>query len=126
MRQSVHKNQFLSLLGMVLLGMSLLFINPGLGFTDDTSLNKTVYTTTHARLSVEQAWDTYHHAALGGTLASPIVQTELEENLHKSRALLAEAYDAEEKGDSQQTQKLIKQILKITEKVNLESQEQKQ
>ena len=126
MRHSVNKNQFLSLLGMVLLGMSLLFINPGLGFSDDTSLNKTVYTTTHARLSVEQAWDTYHHAALGGTLASPIVQTELEENLHKSRALLAEAYESEERGDIQKTQMLIQQILKITKKVITKSQELKE
>lgn len=126
MRYIVYKNQFLSLIGMVLIGVALSLINPGLGFSDNISVNKAAYTTTHARLSVEQAWDTYHHAALGGTLASPIVQTELETNLHKSRALLAEAYDAEERGDMQHTRNLIKQILKITEKVILESQELKQ
>lgn len=76
-------------------------------------------------MAVELAWDKYHHAALGGTLASPTIQTDLEMNLHKSRALLAEAYDAEERGDTQQTQSLVKQILKITEKVITESQEQK-
>jgi hypothetical protein len=35
----------------------------------------------------------------GGTLASPTVQTRLEENLHRSLALIAEAYDAEDRGD---------------------------
>lgn len=111
---------------MILIGVAISLIIPGLGFCDNTSEKQTVHTTTHARLSVELAWDTYHHAALGGTLASPIIQSELEMNLHKSRALLAEAYDAEERGDIQQTQVLIKQILEITQKVIAESQEPKQ
>lgn len=81
--------------------------------------------TAQARLAVEQAWETYHHAALGGTLASPTVQTELEMNLHISRALLAEAYDAEDKGDMKTTHKLIAQIMQITDKVITESQEPK-
>jgi hypothetical protein len=122
---NMHKNQFLSLIGMALIGMALSLINPGLGFSDNTPENQTVYTTTHARLSVERAWDTYHHAALGGTLASPRIQSKLEMNLHKSRSLLAEAYDAEEKGDIQRTQDLIKEILEITQKVIAESQEPK-
>ena len=84
-----------------------------------------IRSTPDARLAVEKAWDTYHHAALGGTLASPMVQTELETNLHKSRALLAEAYDAEDRGDMKTVYKLINQIIRITEKVINESQEPK-
>jgi len=88
----------------------------GRGLKSNTSL---------ARLQVEQAWETYHHAALGGTLSSPGSQTELEMNLHKSRALLAEAYEAEDSGDIKTANKLIKQIMQITDKVIVESQESK-
>ena len=125
MKNNIFKLKSLILIRMILVCVTLSSINPGLGFSENAPEKGTSLTTKNARLAVELAWDTYHHAALGGTLASPMVQSELETNLHKLRALLAEAYDAEEKGDVQQTQYLIKQILKITEKVILESQEQK-
>ena len=86
---------------------------------------RVVNNTSHARLAVEQAWETYHHAALGGTLSSPMSQTELEMNLHLSRALLASAYEAEDSGDMKTAHKLIKQIMQITDKVIVESQEPK-
>ena len=111
---------------MVLVWVALSSINPGLGFGENTPSKETSLTTTQARLAVELAWDMYHHAALGGTLASPTIQTELEMNLHKSRALLAEAYESEERGDIQKTQMLIQQILKITKKVITKSQELKE
>jgi len=100
-------------------------IIPSSSWCEETMEQRVMNNTSHARLAVEQAWETYHHAALGGTLSSPMSQTELEMNLHKSRALLAEAYNAEERGDKQTTQKLINQILGLTQKVITESQEQK-
>jgi hypothetical protein len=81
--------------------------------------------TTQARLAVEKAWDVYHDGALGGTLQSPKVQTMLETDLHESRALLAEAYDAEDGGDITKTVKLIKNIMQITHRVISESQVEK-
>ena len=54
-----------------------------------------------------------------------MVQTELEMNLHKLRALLAEAYDAEDKGDMKAVNKMISQIMKINKKVITERQEPK-
>ncbi len=81
--------------------------------------------TSEARISVEKAWEVYHHAALGGTLASPMLQTRLEEDLHRSRALLAEAYDAEDRGDLKTMKKRINQIMNITNKVIDGSQEPK-
>lgn len=121
-------NQFPSksiLMGCFLLYAVLFLIIPGLGFSKDFKENITVNQTTQARLAVEQAWETYHHAALGGTLSSPMSQTELEMNLHLSRALLASAYDAEDRGDMKTARKLIHQILQITDKVIAESQEPK-
>jgi len=91
----------------------------------DISNEHRVLSTSEARVLVEKAWELYHHAALGGTLASPTVQTRLEENLHKSRALLAEAYDAEDRGDRITMEKRVKQIMKITNQVIAGSQEPK-
>ena len=103
----------------------LCFTNPKLGFSGDLNENNTTLKTVQARFAVEQAWETYHDAALGGTLASPAIQTELEMNLHRSRALLAEAYDAEDKGDMRTVKKIILEIMAIKQKVVNESQERK-
>jgi hypothetical protein len=46
-------------------------------------------------------------------------------DLHKSRALLAEAYDAEDKGDLGKTNNLIQKIIRITDRVIIESRVQK-
>ena len=103
----------------------LCFTNPKPGFSGDLNEQSTTLKTAQARFAVEQAWETYHDAALGGTLASPAIQTELEMNLHKSRALLAEAYDAEDKGDMKTVKKIIHEIMTIKQKVVNESRERK-
>jgi len=103
----------------------LCFLNPKTGSSGDQNEINTTLKTAQARFAVEQAWETYHDAALGGTLASPAIQTELEMNLHRSRALLAEAYDAEDKGDMKTVKKIIREIMTIKQKVVNESQERK-
>jgi hypothetical protein len=94
-------------------------------YGNELSAEKLFPQTTSARMAVEKAWDTYHHAALSGTLASPMVQTELEMNLHKCRALLAEAYQAEQKGNMGHVSRLLRQIMTITHQVINKSQESK-
>jgi len=125
MRRTIHYPNKSTLTGCFLLWVVLSTIIPVLGFGEAMYEENAAGKTAQARLAVEQAWETYHHAALGGTLASPTVQTELEMNLHISRALLAEAYEAEDKGDMKATHKLIAQIMQITDKVITESQEPK-
>jgi len=98
---------------------------PAHGFTQELKDNQVIGKTAKARVAVEQAWETYHDAALGGTLASPEIQTKLEMNLHKSRALLAEAYDAEDRGDMETVNKMIREIMQIKHEVITESREQK-
>jgi len=78
--------------------------------------------TTEARIAVEKAWETYHDGALGGTLPSPDIQTQLEKKLHLCRELLAEAYEAEDKGHFKKTKILIRKILILSNKVIAESQ----
>jgi hypothetical protein len=46
-------------------------------------------------------------------------------DLHKSRGLLAEAYEAEDNGKLKKTNKIIQKIMKITHRVIAESQVQK-
>jgi len=99
--------------------------NPQFVSGQDLQKERNFGRTTQARLAVEKAWDVYHDGALGGTLQSPKIQTMLETDLHESRALLAEAYDAEDGGDITKTVKLIKNIMQITHRVISESQVEK-
>ena len=95
------------------------------GFSEEVNKKQVLGKTAKARYAVELAWETYHDAALGGTLASPAIQTNLEMNLHKSRALLAEAYDAEESGNTKELNLIIIEIMKIKNEVVTQSMEQK-
>ena len=95
---------------------------PLLGFKNNNSLQNDLLITTKARIAVEKAWETYHHGALGGTLPSPTIQTELESKLHRCRELLAEAYEAEDDGNLKKTENLISEILNLSNNVIAESQ----
>ena len=92
------------------------------GFKNSSSHQNDFLITTKARIAVEKAWDTYHDGALGGTLPSPAIQTDLEMKLHRCRALLAEAYDAEDKGNDVKAKQLISKIMEISNNVVTESQ----
>ena len=113
------------LASFIILWTALFLVSPVSGSAEEFKKNS-FGRTTKARLAVEKAWDVYHEGALGGTLQSPKVQTKLEMDLHQSRGLLTEAYDAEDGGDLQKTNKIIQKIMKITHRVIVESQVQKQ
>ena len=114
-----------SLISLIPLFAALFMTHPDLVSGQKLQKQQHFGRTTQARLAVEKAWDVYHDGALGGTLQSPKIQTILEADLHKSRALLAEAYDAEDGGDLKKTMKLIKNIMQITHKVIAESKVEK-
>jgi hypothetical protein len=124
-----QKKEFLNkiyLASFTFLLTALSLMSPVSGGAEEFKKENSFGKTTKARLAVEKAWDVYHDGALGGTLQSPKVQTKLEMDLHQSRGLLAEAYDAEDGGDLQKTNKIIQKIMKITHRVIVESQVQKQ
>ena len=102
-----------------------LLSNPAVANSERSQVQAKIQTTSDARIAVENAWEIYHHAALGGTLSSPTMQSNLEMNLHRSRTLLAEAYEAEKKGDLKKAEYLINKIVNITKTVITGSQEQK-
>lgn len=63
-----------------------------------------------AEHAVDHAWEVYHRAALGGTVASPALQAEIEEHLHEARTLVTRAQEAAERGDKRQVDHLVGQV----------------
>jgi len=78
-----------------------------------------------AEHEVDQAWEIYHRAALGGTVASPALQAEIEEHLHEARTLIAQAQEAAERGNEREVQRLVSQVKVHTTKAIEGSKEQK-
>src|SRR5690348_9931865 len=78
-----------------------------------------------AEHAVDGAWEVYHRAALGGTVASPGLQAEIEEHLHEARMLVTQLQDAAERGDTREVERLVDQINTHTSHAIEESKEQK-
>jgi hypothetical protein len=78
-----------------------------------------------ANHEVDHAWEVYHQAALGGTVASPALQAEIEQHLHEARTLVTQAQEAADRGDEHQVEALIKQVRLHTTQAIKGSKEQK-
>lgn len=78
-----------------------------------------------AEHEVDHAWEVFHKAALGGTLASPAIQVDVEQALHESRGLLVKAREAADRGDRASLQPILDRIHALTERATKESQEEK-
>jgi hypothetical protein len=78
-----------------------------------------------AEHAVDQAWEIYHRAALGGTVASPALQADIEQHLHEARTLVSQAQEAAERGDKRQVDRLVGQINSHTSLAIKGSKEQK-
>lgn len=63
-----------------------------------------------AEHAVDYAWETYHRSALGGTIASPDIQLEVENHLHESRSLVIKAREAAERGDRESVDRYVQVI----------------
>lgn len=79
-----------------------------------------------AGVSVEEAWEAFHQAALGGTLCSPDMQTKIEQALHESRLLLVKARKAARVNDTFTVFEITDRIEKISHQIKEDSQRQKQ
>lgn len=75
--------------------------------------------------NVDEAWEVFHRAALGGTLASPAIQTEIERDLHESRLLLADARKAARDHDTRAVSALAARIEKIATRIKEKSRRPK-
>ena len=75
--------------------------------------------------NVDEAWEAFHRAALGGTLASPSVQTQIEHALHESRLLLVNARRAAEENDNRTVSVLTARIAAISTQIKEKSRRPK-
>ena len=78
-----------------------------------------------AAQAVDEAWEEFHRAAIGGTLASPTIQTQIEGQLHEARGLLMEARKAERRGDDRSVKTLTSKLFNISQEIVLASREKK-
>ena len=78
-----------------------------------------------AAQATEQAWEEFHSAAIGGTLASPAVQSGIERQLHEVRALLMEARKADRADNYDSVKSLTQKIIQITQNIVQASREKK-
>lgn len=75
--------------------------------------------------NIHEAWEAFHQAALGGTLASPAIQTQIERDLHESRLLLSNARKAARDNDERVVSRLTARIEKISTQIKEKSRRQK-
>ena len=78
-----------------------------------------------AEHEVDQAWEIYHRAALGGTVASPALQADIEQHLHEARTLITQAQEAAERGDERHVQSFVSRVKIHTTRAIEGSKEQK-
>lgn len=91
----------------------------------DRTHKESVRAVHEAAHEVNQAWEVYHRAALGGTLASPALQADIEEHLHEARTLIMLALEAVQRGDDRQAERLVEQVRVHTTHAIEDSKEQK-
>ena len=91
-------------------------------FHPQTPIQASLY---RADKNVDEAWEAFHQAALGGTLASPAVQTQVEQDLHESRLLLVDARKAARDNDTRAVSALTARIGEISTRIKEKSRRQK-
>ncbi len=101
-----------------------IFADPFLNL-DEAHDRETLQAVHQAQQAVDRAWTTFHKAALGGTLASPVIQGNVEQALHEARGLLVKARETAERGDCEALASLLKRIHELSERAIQESREQK-
>jgi hypothetical protein len=96
---------------------------PPTGTQEQEEARKLIHQSSQA---TEQAWEEFHAAAIGGTLASPAVQSTIERQLHEARSLLMEARKAERANQFDSVKSLTEKIIQITQNIVQASREKKQ
>ncbi len=75
--------------------------------------------------AVEDAWEEFHSSAIGGTLASPMIQTQIEQQLHEARGLLMKARKAKRRGDHNSVLSITEKVIHLSKTIASSSREKK-
>lgn len=78
-----------------------------------------------AEHATDNAWDAFHKSALGGTLASPEVQTAIEQDLQASRVILRKARRAYHQENLAEVRRLTEEIKNKVQKIITQSRMEK-
>lgn len=108
MRYTHHHLPGILLLVIVFLGASEATAGPL--ESGDHPAHDSVGAVHEAAHEVDRAWEVYHRAALGGTVASPDLQADIEDHLHEARTLITQALQAAQQGDGPQVERLVRQV----------------
>ncbi|GJL49122.1 MAG: hypothetical protein NPIRA01_03490 [Nitrospirales bacterium] len=82
--------------------------------------------TRNAGYALDSAWEAFHQAALGGTIASPELQTRMETDLQRGRDLLRAAGKALHHNNINEVRSLTDEIFRISKRVTQDSYKEKQ
>lgn len=94
--------------------------------TGETSIDGTSRQLIHeAAQAVDDAWEQFHQAAIGGTLASPAIQAQIERQLHEARALLMESRKAGRRGDHRSVKIITEKLFHLSNEIVQASREKK-
>ena len=123
-RHSDHPRQVIMLaVFAMMLWTAPLYGAPGAGEPSGTIQHAAVVQA--AERAVDQAWEVYHQAALGGTLASPALQVDIEQHLHEARTLVVLVYELADADQAEQLEGLLRQIRVHASSAIASSQERK-
>ena len=89
-------------------------------------LEKATHSIREAAHATEEAWEEFHAAAIGGTLASPLIQVTIEQQLHDARALLMKARIAKREKYYAAMKDITTNIQEITQQIIQASRKRKQ
>jgi hypothetical protein len=78
-----------------------------------------------AQREVDAAWEAFHSAAVGGTLASPETQVTIEQALHDARRLLIQARRVAGHGEPERLEPLLLTIRRLSTQATAASREPK-
>ena len=90
--------------------------------SENSESTNRVYLSTQA---VEDAWQEFHSSAIGGTLASPMIQTQIEQQLHHARNLLMKARKAKRRGDHNSVLSITNEVIHLSKTIVASSREKK-
>ncbi|GJL62967.1 MAG: hypothetical protein NPIRA04_16210 [Nitrospirales bacterium] len=79
-----------------------------------------------AAQAVDTAWEEFHRSAIEGTLASPTLQSQIEQQLHNARGLVMSARKAGRKGDFLSVQRITHRVIDLSKTIIASSREKKQ
>lgn len=118
-------SRMIALIGGLTIALTTVTLQAGPINTSRHAHSKNVAVVHEAEQSVDQAWDVYHRAALGGTIASPALQAQIEQHLHAARTLVTRAQGAADRGDRDRVKRLVGEIRSHTVQAIQGSKEKK-